>query len=114
MITITETALELALKTLLQRNLCFVINKKQWRKGRLLLFKQNGFYIEFVINNDNKQERFEVPIPFAIERSAKRLLFSYTLPSLICNRKDITEQIMQRGNTCKSKYFNNVLEINIS
>jgi len=114
MITITETELENTLKTLLQRNLRFVINRKQWRTGKLLLFKQNGFYIEFVLRNNSKQERFEVPIPFEVKATKERVSFSYDINSLVCNKPEIIEQIMQRGDGCKSKYFNNTLEINIT
>jgi hypothetical protein len=115
MITITETDLEATLKTLLQRNLTFVINRKTWRTGRMALFKQNGFHIEFVlINSDGKKERFEIPIPFDIINKSDSVIFSYEVDSLVCNKPEIVSIIKKLGKDCKSKYFNNFLEIRIS
>ena len=115
MITITDTDLEATLKGLLQRKLNFVINKKQWRSGRLILFKQNGFYIEFTIRNDkDKNERFEVPIPFDITIQLASVRFSYKLHSLICNAPQVIEEIRRIEPNCRSKYFDNYMEIQIS
>ena len=112
MITITDTDLEETLKSLLQRRVEFVIHKKQWRAGRLLLFKQNGFYLEFTIRNDkDKNERFEVPIPFDVTRNTKGVRFSYELTSLVCNNPTLIEDIKKLEPNCRSKYFNSYMEI---
>lgn len=115
MITITDTDLEKLLKSLLQRKLDFVIHKKQWRSGRLLLFKQNGFYLEFTIRNDkDKNERFEIPIPFDFTQSPHGIKFSYELKSLICNDPELIEDVKKIGAGCRSKYFNSFMEIRVT
>lgn len=115
MITITDTDLEVVLKSILQKKVDFVIHKKQWRSGRLLLFKQNGFFIEFTIkNNKDKIERFEVPIPFDISVKANIMKFSYELSSLVCNNEEIVNEIKKIEPNCRSKYFNSHLEVCIS
>ena len=115
MITITDTDLETTLKEILQRNVDFVIHKKQWRSGRILLFKQNGFFIEFTIKtNKDKVEKFEIPIPFDIIKKPDTVRFSYELTSLVCNKPDIINEIKKIEPNCSSKYFNSYLEIHLS
>ncbi len=115
MITITDTDLEFTLKSMLQQKADFVIHKKMWRSGRVLLFKQNGFYIEFTIkNNKDKLERFEIPIPFDIITNTDFIKFSYEISSLVCNNQEITDEIKRIEPNCRSKYFNSYLEIYIS
>ena len=115
MITITDTDLEITLKSMLQHRADFVIHKKQWRSGRVLLFKQNGFYIEFTIKtNKDKIERFEIPIPFDITNGSNVIKFSYELSSLICNNQEIMDDIKKIEPNCRSKYFNSYMEIYIS
>lgn len=114
MITITDTDLEKSLISLLQRNLQFIINKNIWREGRLLLFKQNGFYIELVIENKKHEtERFEIPIPFDIIQKTDFYLFSYEIEKLVCNKPDIVKDLLQIEPSCRSKYFNNCLKVAI-
>jgi len=114
MITITDTNLEITLKSLLQRNLCFTIHKKQWRMGQLLLFKQNGFYLEFIIkNNKKKNEHFVVPIPFEVINQDNKIIFSYKLKSLVCNNNKLIDDIRSLEPNCRSKYFDNILEISV-
>lgn len=115
MITITDTDLETTLKSLLQRKIDFVIHKKQWRSGRLLLFKQNGFFIEFTIkNNKDKIEKFETPIPFDIISKTNFVRFSYELTSLVCNDIEIINEIKKIEPNCRSKYFNSYLEMYVT
>jgi hypothetical protein len=116
MITITDTDLEITLKSLLQQKINFIIHKKQWRSGKLLLFKQNGFFIEFTIkNNKEKIEKFEIPIPFDVIQNHNNIIkFSYELSSLVCNNPDLVNEIKKLEPNCRSKYFNNYLEIRIA
>jgi hypothetical protein len=115
MITITDTDLEGTLKSILQRKVDFIIHKKQWRSGRILLFKQNGFFIEFTIkNNKDKVERFEIPIPFEVIKKTDTIRFSYELSSLVCNSPETINEIKKIEPNCRSKYFNSFLEMHIS
>ncbi|MFA5754049.1 MAG: hypothetical protein WC905_01655 [Patescibacteria group bacterium] len=112
MITITDTDLEMILKSLLQQKAEFIIHKKVWRSGRILLFKQNGFFIEFIIkNNKEKTERFEIPIPFDITQKRNLIRLSYELTALVCNDEETIDEIKKIEPNCRSKYFNSYLEI---
>ena len=115
MIVISDTELENALKKLLQENLRFLLNKKVWKEGRLLLFKQSGFYLEFIINSKKKpHERFEVPIPFNIEfhNSGKVVYFDYQLTSLVGkNHESLLSSFKMLKPQGKSKFFDTILRI---
>ena len=114
MITITDTDLETTLKSLLQQKINFIIHKKQWRSGKVLLFKQNGFFIEFTIKTEKEKiERFEIPIPFDVTQKNNIIKFSYELSSLVCNNADLINEIKKMEPNCRSKYFNSYLEIHI-
>ena len=114
MITITDTDLEHTLKSILQQKVAFIIHKKQWRTGRVLLFKQNGFFIEFTIQGKKlKPEKFEIPIPFDVSEKNGIIKFSYELSSLICNNNDVIDKLKKIEPNCRSKYYNSFLEIKI-
>lgn len=113
MITITDTDLEVALKSLLQRNVTLVIGRKKWKTGKIILFKQNGFFVKFIIKKDGKTERFEIPVPFDVKRDKNRILLSYQLKYLARCKKDALEKMKTMVQDCKSKYCDSVLEITI-
>ena len=113
--TITDTEIEETLKGLLQKDLKLSINNKQYRKGKLLLFKQNNYHIELTVRkNDVDIKRFEIPIPFGIEKWEEDGLvyFDYRLSTLAHNPKltKLLESLPTEGN---NKFYNKILEIEI-
>ncbi len=114
MITITDTDLESIFKTLLQQKVDIIVNKKIWKSGKFLLFKQSGFNIELTIRNKrDKNERFEIPIPFDIKKTQGSVKLSYELNSLVCNKPDIVQEIKKLIPKGRNKYYNNTVEIRI-
>lgn len=116
MIVITDTELENILKELLQKKLKLWINNKTWREGRLILFKQSGFYIEFIIKSKKKdRERFEIPIPFGIESWLEEdvVYFDYQLQTLANKEKNIVRMLKNIEPTGKNKFYDSILEIQI-
>ena len=114
--TITDTQIEETLKELLQKNLKLSINNKQYRKGKLLLFKQNNYHIEFTIKkNDIDIKRFEVPIPFAVEKwnNEGLVYFDYRLSTLSKNDKKLFEMLERLPREGNNKFYNKILEIQI-
>ena len=53
--TIDGTDTERVLKELLQKNIKFNIKNKTFKKGRLILFKQNNYHLELTIKNNNDE-----------------------------------------------------------
>lgn len=113
-IVITDTELELALKDLLQKRTNFRLNGRVWRTGRIILFKQNGFFLEFIIKNDKKkQERFETPIPFNVSATRNIVVFDYKLNTLTGGDQELLTLVSILQPAGKSKFFDTVLEVEI-
>ncbi len=114
--TINGTEIEETLKDLLQKNLKLSINNKQYRKGKLLLFKQNNYHIELTVRkNEKDMKRFEIPIPFAIEKWADDGLvyFDYRLKTLAKNDAVVYEMLKKLPLEGNNKFYNKILEVQI-
>ena len=114
--TINGTEIEEILKDLLQKKLKLSINNKQYRKGKLLLFKQNNYHIELtVMKNDIDIKRFEIPIPFAVERWDKDniVYFDYRLVTLSERDKKILDMVKSVPTDAKSRFYDKIMEIKV-
>jgi hypothetical protein len=82
---ITSSILEDVCKSLLQKTVTFTIKNKILKKGKIELFAQRNFYIVFhFLNEKNKKEKLEIPIPFLLEehREDGLIYFDYRIKSL--------------------------------
>ena len=115
MIVIADTDLEEILKGILQEQVDFVIDEKKWRSGKVLIFKQTGFFIEFLIDTGVKQERFEVPIPFNsdIDIKQNKVVFDYTIKSFAQENKEVLDLIDNLETHGKSKFYDTKMELQI-
>ena len=113
--TIIDTKIEEVLKSLLQKDLKLYINNKQFKKGKLILFKQNNYHIEFTIKRtDNEIKRFEIPIPFETEVWDDGLVyFDYRLKTLSQSNDDLYKILLKIPKEGKNKFYDKVLEIQI-
>jgi len=114
MIFLPETAIEEPLKILLQQKVKIHLNNRVWRSGQFLLFKQSGFYLEFIIKS-NKRDRFEVPIPFDIIVNKKKsvVIFDYRFSTLVHGDKESLQLISKVAQNKKSRFYDTVMEIEI-
>ena len=113
MITITDTSLDKTLKSILQSDLKFRIRNSIWRSGRLILYKQSGFFIELTIQS-KKKERFEIPIPYDIKMNQNKISFDYTHSTLVNNDKkhlELIDTFLKSG--IKSRFYDTILEIEV-
>jgi len=114
--TITDTPLENILKSLLQKNVKFNLGEKTIKKGKFMLFKQNNYCLEIMIQTKgNNLKKFEIPIPYYFEKwpEDKLIYFDYRFSSLARNkesRRKLFESIPKVGN---NKFYNTILEIQI-
>ena len=114
--TIDNTIIEDALKSILQRKIKINLNNKQIKKGKLILFKQSNYHLELTIKREgNELKRFEIPIPFNIEihKSDGLMYFDYRFSTLSKGNKelfDIMSKLPKEGN---SKFYNKILEIEV-
>lgn len=94
----------------LQKSICFSINNKTIKRGKLLLFRRFHYFIQIALMSEKgTRENFDIPIPFKIESYIDDglMYFDYRLKSLeVENVPFITEKI-------SSIYFDKILEIQI-
>lgn len=107
--------IEKHLNTALQKNVQFMLNDKAVREGKLMLYNIKDFYITFTImTKKDIVKTYEIPIPYSVNTSTDgNIVFSYKLDHLIKGRSSI-EKLIDKISTDigkKSKFFNNVLEI---
>jgi len=95
----------------LQQHMTFHVNGKLIKRGRLLLFKRQHYYIQLALANDkNLRENFDIPIPFEVELYPEDNLayFDYRLDSLK------TDSLPILPKKISSSFFNKILEVTIS
>ena len=114
--TIDNTDIEQALKTMLQRKIKINLKNKQIKKGKLILFKQANYHLELTIKRDDGDlKRFEIPIPFKVENhpSEGLIYFDYRFSTLGRGNEEllgILKVLPKEGN---SKFYNQILEIEV-
>jgi len=107
-----KKTLEETLKNLLLNNIKIYINDKVYKEGKVMSFKENNFAYEIMLCKDNKNKKFELPIPFNIEHhsSEKVIYFDYRIKTLV-NNKNKTTEYLKLTNNCKSRFYNIIMEI---
>ena len=108
------TDLQRCMKTILQRDVKFVINNKILREGKLILFNLKDYYIECVfIVKDNKQKLYEIPAPFKIRTTDNTIEFDYTTRTITRNHlsNGVAIKMLVHDLGKKSKFYDNVLTI---
>lgn len=100
------------IKPLLQKEIVFSFKHKNYKRGKLLLYKLSGNYLSFTIVNEKKRETFEVPFPFSVKTENAHVVFDYTLEAL--SEKDFALLVALKSvNKVKNcKFYDSVLYIN--
>ena len=103
------------LMNLLQKNINLYLNNKVYRHGKVLLFKHKNYFIELILQTENKDKRVEIPIPFNIEHYSEENLtyFDYRLKTVAENNEELYNQILKNSKRSKSKYLDRILEIEV-
>ena len=106
--------LQKCMKTLLQRDIKLTINNKVLREGKLILFNLRDYYIECtLINKNNQQKVYEIPVPFDIDIQSKHILFNYGIKQVA--KRDVenivTIKMLSSNIGKKSKFYDNTLTI---
>jgi len=114
--TIDDTYLEEVLKGLLQKDLHFSIKNKTFKKGKLILFKQNNYHVALTIkNNKDELKNFEIPIPFDVEvwEEDDLVFFDYRITTLAKNNPDLQQVIRNLPRDGNNKFYDTICEIKI-
>lgn len=113
---IEDTQTDKILRTLLQKNIKLHFKNKVFKQGKLLLFKQNNYFIVMTMNNKKKGTiNFEIPIPFNIEtwKDENLVYFDYRLSALSKKKTDLLAKLKDIKCAKESKFYDSILEINI-
>jgi hypothetical protein len=101
---------EIFLKSNLQKKVIFSINNKVIKKGKMLLYRKNHFYVQItVLNEKQSKENFEIPFPFGVEiHETEGLMYlDYRISSL-----NLTLPLLN-PNKVSSSYYNKILELQV-
>jgi hypothetical protein len=114
--TIHGSQLENSCKFLLQKEITLELNKKQLKKGKLILFYQKNFFLVFLLKTAKKEkEKVEIPIPYDTEIHIEDNLvyFDYRIKSLAKYAPEIENNlIFFPKKVVGNKFWDTILCIN--
>ena len=113
---INGTNIEEACKYLLQKNISLEINNKIFKQGKLILFYQKNFYLQFTLTTVKKdKDKVEIPIPYDVElhESDGLVYFDYRIKTLAKLAPEVENYLKVYPNKVNNnKYWNTILTIN--
>ena len=102
------------IKRFLQKEVIFCIEQKTVRKGKLMLYKTNDYYIKFTIKtNKDICKTYEVPFPYRIKPHSSYINLSYKIEDLCAGNPHKTEFIRQSFKDVNNKLHEKNLTITI-
>ena len=81
------------LEDYLLKQVTFSLDDKIIRRGRLLLFNNDGYYIKFTLQTNKNNKIYEIPYPYSIVRHTDCLKFSYEM-STFCKGNESKIQFL--------------------
>ena len=95
----------------LQQNVHINIEHKTVRKGKLLLYNINEYYIKFVIlTNKDITKTYEVPFPYKMTAKADHLKLSYKIEDL-CRGNVAKEEFIRTFEPVSNKLYDKTMRI---
>jgi hypothetical protein len=108
--------IERSVNNFLQNNLCFALENKILKRGKLILFSIKDFYCTFTLicqEKNNKKIIFEIPYPFAFLHKQKEIVFDYSISSFVKNNNQIEPCVAKVSTVKPSKYLNKKITITV-
>ena len=102
------------LNTILQKNVCFTMNDKVLREGKLMIYNIKDFYITFtLITKKDQQKIYEIPAPFYTYIEGSNVIFDYSTGYITKKSKKIEYLLTSLKNKIgkKCKFFDSKLII---
>lgn len=110
MILLTER-IEDNLKGYLQRNIQVTVKDRKLHTGKLILYKIDGFYIQFTFQGTTGIEQVEIPYPFNTIKEKTKVVFDYRLDTLAEKDFNLLFILQSISKKRESKFYNSTLEI---
>ncbi|MBC8416871.1 hypothetical protein H8E06_00895 [bacterium] len=102
------------LKYFLQRNISFSTPDRVFKKGKMVLFNIDEYYISFTVETafSNKLQSYEIPYPFTILKPAEgNLSLDYRFNRLYNNNAVVRMALANEKLDCKSKYLDTIVTL---
>jgi len=99
------------LKPLLQRDVAFSFKQKNYKSGKLLLYKLSGNYLSFILVNEKKRETFEIPFPYSAYLEKSKVYFDYKLDTLAENDYELLLTLKGVNKIKNSRFYDSVMTI---
>jgi len=112
-----DNELDNTLKNLLQKTIVIYLKNKQYKTGKLILYKLTHYFLELTLKNleSSKLKKVEIPYPFAFEywKNDNILYFDYRLKNISKNDDVLLGKILKMTRVGDNKFYNSILEIEI-
>ena len=108
----TADVLNEELKYFLQRNISFSTPNRVFKKGRMVLFNINSYYISFTVETafSNKLQSYEIPFPFEVQRVEEgKLHLDYRFEVLYNKNVPVKMALINEKGISKSKYLDTIV-----
>ncbi len=99
------------IKPLLQKNVVFCFKRKNYKTGKLLLYKVAGNYMSFTLITEKKKETFEIPFPFSVNADNQNINFDYRLETLAENDYELLITLKSITKIKNCRFYDNILTI---
>jgi hypothetical protein len=94
-------------KYFLQRDIVISVDSKIIKEGKLILFNQKDYYLNFNLKNNNQeQKKFEIPYPFSVKFEHNYLTLSYELNSISKSDPELFYKLVSLNKKSNSRYYN--------
>jgi hypothetical protein len=103
--------LETPLNHFLQRNISFIIDNKVVKRGKLILFSVQDYYMTFYLKHGEDQKRYELPYPYTVSTTNNSMTLNYSLTALAQNNDELLFKIQGLTKKKNCKTYNNVVSI---
>lgn len=91
----------------LQRDVVFSIDSKIIRDGKLILFSQKDYHLNFYFKNNNGDNKvFEIPYPFQIDKCDNHLVLRYDIETLSKEDDELYYRLLALNKKNNSKFYN--------
>lgn len=104
------------LKGCFQKNLSIVVRDKKFATGKLILFKQDGCYLQLILNNGVENQTIEIPYPFNIylKPNSQSIILDYKLEALSENDYNLLYILRSITKRRESRFYNTLAEIQVT
>ena len=103
--------IDIFLKAFLQKEVIFSFKHKNYKKGRLLLYKLSGNYLSFTLINEKRKEVFEVPYPYSVYSNSNIVVLDYTLEALSEKDFELLISLKSINKVKNCKFYDTTLTI---